>query len=131
MVTWDRLGYFSVNYSGRAQFQLVLNNPGAPIPAGEGVIGFFYADVTSGSDGHNVTSGFGDGLTAINTGEISHFSGNSAGASTALNNTFVWFGLDGGAPVVIPPDGSVPVPATGALLMAGLGAIGLLRRRQD
>jgi len=131
VVTWDRLGYFSVNYSGRAQFQLVLNNPGAPIAVGEGAIGFFFADMTSGTDDHNVSSGFGDGLAAINPGEISHFSGSSAGAVQALNNSFVWFNLEDGAPVVIPPDNAVPVPATGALLLAGIGAIGVMRRRQS
>ncbi len=130
VVTWDRLGYFSQNYSGRVQFQLVLNNTGAPIAAGESAIGFFYADMTSGSDGHNVTSGFGDGLAPINPGEISHFSGSSAAAVQALNNSFVWFGLEGGTPVVVPPDNAVPVPATGALLLAGIGAIGVMRRRQ-
>ena len=131
VVTWDRLGFFDANYSGRTQFQLVLNNPGAPIAVGEGAIGFYFAAMTSGTDTSNVTSGFGDGLDPINPGEISHFSGTSAGAIEALNNSFVWFDLEGGTPVVVPPDNAVPVPATGALLLAGIGAMIVLRRRQS
>lgn len=129
VATWQDMGYFPGNYSGRVTFQLVLNDPNAPLAAGEGVIGFFFGNMTSGTDGHNVTAGFGDGLTAINPGEISYFSGTSSAASTALNQTHVWFNLDGGTPTTVP---GIPEPETYALMAFGLALTGwaVRRRRQ-
>jgi nidogen-like/PEP-CTERM motif-containing protein len=131
VMTWDRLGYFSVNYSGRAQFQLVLRDPTSAIPADEGVIGFFYDGVTSGTDGHNVTVGFGDGLAAINPGEISLFTGPSSTVSGQVNDEHFWFGLTGtGTPVIPPPSpNQVPEPGSIALLGSGLIALGFLRHK--
>lgn len=130
VMTWDRLGYYSSNYSGRAQFQLVLRDPNSVIPAGEGVIGFFYDGVTSGTDGHNVTVGFGDGLAAINSGEISLFSGSSSTVSQQVADQSFWFGLSGQGEPTTPPPSGVPEPASMALLGIGLAGLGAMRRRK-
>ncbi len=128
VMTWDRLGYYSTNYSGRAQFQLVLRDPNSVIPAGEGAIGFFYDGVTSGTDGHTVQVGFGDGLAAINTGEISLFGNSSSTVSQQVNGQHFWFGLSGEGEPIETPQG-VPEPAT--MLLLGLGLIGVagIRRK--
>lgn len=127
IVTWQDLGYFNQNYTGRVTFQLVLNDPSAPIAAGESVIGFFYGRMTSGNDTHTISAGFGDGLSAVNEGEIAYDSGTSGAASAALDNTSVWFDLIGGAPTP-----TVPEPASAVLALAGLALIwgqGRYRRR--
>ena len=125
VMTWDRLGYFPVNYSGRAQFQLVLRDPSSVIPAGEGVIGFFYDGVTAGTDSHSVTVGFGDGLPTINPGEISLFSGLSPTVSGQVNDQHFWFNLTGGIPAPTP---AVPEPGSIALLGTGLAALAFVGR---
>jgi hypothetical protein len=128
VMTWDRLGYFPVNYSGRAQFQLVLRDPTSVIPAGEGVIGFFYDGMTAGTDNHNVTVGFGDGLPAINPGEISLFSGPTQTVAPLVNDQHFWFNLTGGIPAPAPPGPAVPEPGSIALLGTGLAALAFVRR---
>lgn len=125
VVTWKDLGYYSGNYSGDVTFQLVLNDPNA-VPVGQGVIGFFYGDMSSGNDGHGATAGFGDGLSTINPGEVSYAAGTSAAVTAQLSGTSVWFDVnDSGVPSVIPEPGSV------ALMLAGLGlTAGALRRKR-
>lgn len=124
--TWDRLGYFSRDYGGRAQFQLVLNNPDAPIAPGQAAIGFYYGliEPQAGFPGRPVTIGFGDGLAEINPGEISLFAGTSVDVAAAINRGpgFYLFGLEGGVPT--------PTPAPAAIVLFGLGlaALGLGRR---
>ncbi|MDD3354664.1 nidogen-like domain-containing protein [Zoogloea sp.] len=127
VVTWDRLGYYSSNYSGRAQFQLVLNDPASTIAATEGVIGFYYGNVTAGTDTHSVSVGFGDGRSTVNAGELSLYSGSSSFVAAQVMNQSFRYNLDGGIPSVL---NTVPEPASLALSAGALLALSQLRRRQ-
>lgn len=125
IITWDNMGYFYQNYSGTATFQLVLNDPNN-VPAGEGSIGFFYGNMSSGTDSHSATVGFGDGLSAINPGEISVASGSTAAVTAQLNDTSMWFDLSNGTPVQSNGGGTpAPVPEPSTFLLFGLGLLGL------
>lgn len=104
IVTWYQMGEFSQNYSGRATFQLVIRSDQFAVPGGQGQIGFFYDQV-----GMTRTSsaGFGDGLAAVNSGEVAF---HTQAAASALNNAAPrWYMLSGGVPTT-PPTAVMPVP---------------------
>lgn len=120
IVTWDQLGHFSQNYSVRSTFQLVIRSDQTTVGAGEGQIGFFYDTIT---DPSSTSAGFGDGLSAINAGEVAFAS--QVNGTTLSNNVPRWFNLSGGLPAEVPEPGSL------ALLGLGLSAVAFLRRRKN
>jgi len=126
VITWNKMGYFSSNYSGYATFQVVLNDSSA-IPTGQGDIGFFYGSMSSGTDTHNASAGFGDGLSAVNADELSWDTGRSSDVTSRLNDTSVWFNLNNGTPIVTPSN--VPEPSGLALLGLGLAGIAFSRKK--
>lgn len=122
IVTWQDMGHFSTNYSVTSTFQLVVRSDQFVVPGGEGQIGFFYGLIT---DGAATSAGFGDGLSAINPGEVAF---HSQLAGTQLSNASPrWYLLDAGVPT---ESNGVPLPGSAALLGVGLaGLFGALRRR--
>ena len=139
IVTWDQVGYYGSHADKLASFQLVLRGPDYVVPADEGQIGFFFktvgwetGDASGGSGGFGgteATVGFGDGLAAVNTGEISLAGSQQAGISGIVTNNHYWFNLGAGG---IPEenDNNVPEPATIALFGLGLAGLSMVRRRK-
>ena len=82
IATWQAMGHFSNNYSVRSTFQLVIRSDQFLVAPGQGQIGFFYGDIT---DTNPASAGFGDGLLAINPGELSFLSV-SNGTQLSNNN---------------------------------------------
>ena len=128
IITWQSMGHFPTDYSVRSTFQLVVRSDQFPIPSGEGQMGFFFDSI---SDGSTASAGFGDGLPAINPGEVSIYSGP---ASSFSGHAPLWFRLNGGVPVT--PGAAAKVIPTlsewGIMLLTGLlGLLGMgfLRRR--
>lgn len=121
IITWQGMGHYSQNYGVRSTFQLVVRSDQFAAPAGEGQIGFFYDSVT---DGSIASAGFGDGLAAINPGEVSFYS--NAPASGLSNSSPRWYTVNEGIPT---ENHGVPEPASLLLVGAGLLGLGLSRRR--
>ncbi len=124
VVTWADMGHFATNYTVRSTFQLVIRSEQFVVPPGEGRVGFFYGSIT---DANTSSAGFGDGLAAVNPGEVAFFSGPGTGLS---NNAPRWFDISGGVPIIPTPSSPPAMIPTGspaglallALLLASFGA---------
>jgi hypothetical protein len=132
IITYVMLGHFSSNFAVRSTFQLVVRSDTFAVPVGEGQIGFYYDSIT---DTNIASGGFGDGLAAVNPGEVAIFS--EVAANTRSNAAPRWFNLAGGLPITpSPPVSSASIPTlpefAQALLVGFLAIVGLLaiRRRQ-
>ena len=122
IVTWDQVGYFASHDDKLDSFQLVLRGSDYVVPVGEGAIGFFYKDIQwdVANTSQTAAVGFGDGST---NGEVIEGS-NLPGMAAVLNNHHIWFDPN------LAPVPQVPEPETYALMLLGLGALGLAARRR-
>lgn len=136
IITWDSVGYYANHVDKLVSFQLVLRSDDYAVPSDEGQIGFFYklmqwetGDASGGSGGFGgteATVGFGDGLSAVNTGEFSLMGSQNAGISGIVQNKHYWFNLnDQGVPDPV----ATPEPSTFVLIGAGIAGLALYRKR--
>jgi PEP-CTERM motif len=140
IVTWDDVGYFESHDDKLDSFQLVVRGPAYTVPAGEGTIGFFYKDMPWEVTDTSQTSavGFGDGA-----GNSEILAGSTvAGLNATVANHHIWFDQTLAVvpptepppveppPVVTPPVTAVPEPETYALMLLGLGVVGVAAGRR-
>lgn len=114
IVTYQQFGHFSLNYAVRSTFQIVIRSDQFVVPPGEGRIGFFYDSIT---DGDTAAAGFGDGLAAVNPGEVAFYSGPASGLS---NSQPRWYNLSGGIPAV---QSAEPIPTLSEWAMIALSGM--------
>lgn len=121
IVTWDQVGYYDSHDDMLNSFQMVIRGTGYTVPVGEGQIGFFYKKMPWEVANTSTTAaiGFGDGLGKAEVLQGS----NVAGLNTVVQDHYIWFDQNLNAI-------TTPEPATWALLLAGLGAIGVAARRR-
>lgn len=116
VVTWDEVGYYSVNDDALNSFQLVLRGNSFVVPEGEGSIGFFYQtmgwEVTDTSTVAAVGFGDGAGNGNVLAGSV------LPGLNTAVENQYLWFNRN-----LTPVN---PVPAPGSLVLLLMGILSLL-----
>ena len=128
IVTWVDMGHCCTTYAVRSTFQLVIRSDQSTVPAGQGQIGFFYDSVT---DTNPASAGFGDGLAAVNPGEVAF---HSLQPASALSNAAPrWYNLSGGVPTAPTAVQPVPTLSEWSLIVLGLAlasAAGLARTRR-
>lgn len=148
IVTWDSVGYYNNNEPVTLfnSFQLVVRGAGYTVGAGEGTIGFFWKTMgwdtgsrsggnggQSGPFGYPAAVGLGDGLPyGPSNSYVLDFSMTDT-IETVVENHHIWFNVNslGGLEVVPPaPPPAVPEPETYAMLLAGLGLMGVTARRR-
>jgi len=122
--TWDNVGYYNSHDDKLNSFQLVLRGPGFAVPAGEGSIGFFYKsmpwEVTNTSQVAAVGFGNGAGVSEVLAGST------QSGLNQVVANHHIWFDQN-----LTPITGtSTPEPGTYALMLTGLTALGIMKRRR-
>ncbi len=136
VLTWDHVGYYSAQDNLLDTFQLVVRGSGYDVPVGEGQIGFFWntmqwetGTASGGSGGFGGTPaavGFGDGAS---NGFVLQGSTQN-GISSVVNDHYIWFNLNGDGDPTPVPVSPVPEPETYALMLAGLGFLGVVARRR-
>lgn len=139
IVTWDQVGYYNQHMDLLNSFQLVVRGASYTVPVGEGTIGFFWktmgwetGDKSSGANGFGgspAAVGFGNGVMDL----VSFDNSMLDGISGVVQNHHVWFNVNAqGVPEIAPSSPPpVPEPETYAMLLAGLGLLGVVSRRRS
>ena len=115
VVTWDNVGYYNSHATTLNSFQLVLRADSSNVPAGEGLIGFFYENMDWELTDTSQTAaiGFGDGQ---GNGEVLNGSLLS-GLNSVVAYKYLWFDANLN---VVPPSG---VPEPGSLALVALAIV--------